>query len=293
MSQLKLQFSDAKLFVEGENYLIDREREAFLEQLNNKDRAEGIVERLLKVIAPADDEPEEDDEEPEGSLCQKRSIQTGCISPERLKKAREAGTLDKLLSLFDEIDVPLDTGGAVTMVCCYVTPTTARFVMKDCWDCAVMDDQTTNKGGYFKSQGRQHVLNDIYPHIVPEWQEIIVNRTFVETIDGEQVEYADPMWLPSATDVLGRAETDWWKDQDDDFQLPIFQRERDRVKECGENGTYLWWLRSVCASSSSFCYVYTGGSGAATLPVPRVVSRRALTSNRTSNKSPGRKPRRG
>lgn len=262
MSQLKLQFGDAKLFVEGENYLLDREREAFLEQLNShNDRTEGVVERLLKVIAPADDKPEEDNEEPEGSLCQKRSIQTGCISPEQLKKAKEEGVLDKRLSPFDEIDVPLDTGGTVTMVCGYVTPNTARFVMKDCWDCASMNDQATNKGGYFKSRGRQHVLNDIYPHIVPEWQEIIVNRTFVETIAGEQVEYADPMWLPSATDVLGKAEKDWWKDQDDDFQLPIFQRERDRVKECGENGTYLWWLRSAPASYSyAFCFVYNGGS---------------------------------
>lgn len=262
MNQLRVQFGDAKLFVEGDDNLLEREREAFLEQLNShKDRAESVVERLLKVIAPADDEPADDIEEPEGSLCQKRSIQTGCISPERLKKAREAGTLDKLLSPFDEIDVPLDTGGTVTMVCGYVTPTTARFVMKDCWDCAAMNDPATNKGGYFKSQGRQHVLNDIYPHIAPEWKEIIVDRTLVETIDGERVEYADPMWLPSATDVLGKAEKDWWKDQDDDFQLPIFRRERDRVKEYGEYGTCPWWLRSGYASGSYFfCFVNTGGT---------------------------------
>lgn len=262
MNQLRVQFGDAKLFVEGDDNLLEREREAFLEQLNShKDRAESVVERLLKVIAPADDEPEEDNEEPEGNLRQKRSIQTGCISPERLKKAKEEGALDKLLGLFDEIDVPLDTGGTVTMVCGYVTPTTARFVMKDCWDSAAMNDPATNKGGYFKSQGRQHVLNDIYPHIAPEWKEIIVDRTFVETIDGERVEYADPMWLPSATDVLGKAEKDWWKDQDDDFQLPIFRRERDRVKEYGEYGTCPWWLRSASASISySFCIVGTDGT---------------------------------
>lgn len=263
MNQLRVQFGDAKLFVEGDDNLLEREREAFLEQLNShKDRAEGIMGQLLKVIAPADDEPEEDNEEPGDGLCRKRSIQTGCISPAQLKKAREAGTLDKLLSLLDEIDVPLDTGGTVTMVCGYVTPTAARFVMKDCWDCAAMNDPATNKGGYFKSQGRQHVLNDIYPHIAPEWREIIVDRTLVETIDGERVEYADPMWLPSATDVMGRrAEKCWWKDQDDDFQLPAFRRERDRVKECSENETYPWWLRSVYASYTSyFCVVYTDGS---------------------------------
>ena len=35
----------------------------------------------------------------------------------------------------------------------------------------------------------------------------------------------------------------------------------DRVKECGDKGTYFWWLRSVYASNTnSFCYVDTDGS---------------------------------
>ena len=147
------------------------------------------------------------------------------------------------------------------MVCCYVTPTTARFVFKDCWDEGVMNDEATNKTGYFKSKGRQHVLEDIYPHIAAEWREIIVPRTFVETIEGERVEYSDPLWLPSATDVFGTPDGAWWKDGDDDFQLPTFARERDRVKECGDKGTYTWWLRSVYASDTNgFCIVYTDGS---------------------------------
>ena len=52
----------------------------------------------------------------------------------------------------------------------------------------------------------------------------------------------------------------WWNDLDDSFQLPIFQKERERVKECGDEGTYPWWLRSVRATASgSFCRVSTGG----------------------------------
>ena len=61
--------------------------------------------------------------------------------------------------------------------------------------------------------------------------------------------------------MFGTPDGAWWKDGDDDFQLPVFARERDRVKECGDKGTYFWWLRSVRASNStSFCYVYTDGS---------------------------------
>ena len=152
-------------------------------------------------------------------------------------------------------------GGTVTVGCCYVSPTSARFVFKDCWDEGVMNDEATNKTGYFKSKGRKHVLEDIYPHIAAEWREIIAPRTFVETIEGERVEYSDPLWLPSATDVFGTPDGAWWNDGDDDFQLPVFTRERDRVKECGDKGTYYWWLRSVRASyANAFCGVTADGS---------------------------------
>ena len=68
------------------------------------------------------------------------------------------------------------------------------------------------------------------------------------------------MWLLSATDVFGPSEEGYWKDIDDSFQLPIFKRERDRVKECGSEGTYPYWLRSVYATGSNgFCHVNTDG----------------------------------
>ena len=79
-----------------------------------------------------------------------------------------------------------------------------------------------------------------------------------EEIDGERHEYADTLWIPSATDVFGAG--DWWNEEPDSVQLEIFKRERDRVKEvAGE--TWNWWLRSPGASgSSTFVYVYTGGT---------------------------------
>ena len=174
--------------------------------------------------------------------------------------AKKEGKLDKFISPFDEIDVPLDTGGYVTVVCAYSCSYWARFVFKDCWDECAMNDEATNKGGYYKSKGRTHVLVDILPHIAQEWRAILKPRKMVEEIDGERIEYADLMWLLSATDVFGPSEEGYWKDIDDSFQLPIFQRERDRVKECGDEGTYPYWLRSVrAASSNSFGLVYTGG----------------------------------
>ena len=279
MSELTLRFGEARLHVEGDADLVARERAAFLEHLGRLDRQSEKAGELLAVLLRAGRAPEKAEEpvskkaEPEepaeeksatqDDLCRLRSIHVGFVSPSRLKRAKAEGKLDHLLAQRDEIEVPLDTGGTVTVVCCYVTPTSARFVFKDCWDEGVMNDEATNKTGYFKSKGRKHVLEDIYPHIAAEWREIIVPRTFVETIEGERVEYSDPLWLPSATDVFGTPDGAWWNDGDDDFQLPVFARERDRVKECGDKGTYFWWLRSVRASSAAaFCCVNADGSAA-------------------------------
>ena len=205
-------------------------------------------------------EQEEKREARDVQLCRFRMVESGDISPDDLKTAVEEGNVDELVAPYDEIDIPRDTGGSVTVVCAYSSPNTARFVFKDCWDEAAMNDEATNKGGYYKSKGRAHVLVDILPHIAQEWRAICKPRKMVEEIDGERIEYADLMWLLSATDVFGPSEEGYWKDTDDGFQLPIFKRERDRVKECGSEGTYPYWLRSVhAAPSSNFCYVGTGG----------------------------------
>lgn len=206
-------------------------------------------------------EQEEKREARDVQLCRFRLVESGDISPDDLKTAVEEGNVDEVVSPFDEIDIPLDTGGTVTVVCAYSSPNTARFVFKDCWDEAAMNDEATNKGGYYKSKGRAHVLVDILPHIAQEWRAIFKPRKMVEEIDGERIEYADLMWLLSATDVFGPSEEGYWKDIDDGFQLPIFKRERDRVKECGSEGTYPYWLRSVSATGSSyFCFVNADGS---------------------------------
>jgi len=260
MSELTLRFGEARLHVEGDADLVARERAAFLEHLGRLDRQSEKAGELLAVLLRAGRAPEKAEEpvskkaEPEepaeeksatqDDLCRLRSIHVGFVSPSQLKRAKAEGKLDHLLAQRDEIEVPLDTGGTVTVVCCYVSPTSARFVFKDCWDEGVMNDEATNKTGYFKSKGRKHVLGAVR-----------------EAIGGERVEFSDPLWLPSATDVFGTPDGAWWNDGDDDFQLPVFTRERDRVKECGDKGTYFWWLRSVNASyTNRFCCVYTDGS---------------------------------
>lgn len=121
-----------------------------------------------------------------------------------------------------------------------------------------MNKTATNEGGYLHSEGRRHVLKDILPLFPDELAAAFEPRPMSEMLDGELHEYADTLWIPSATDVFGAG--NWWNEEPDSFQLDIFKRERDRVKEvAGE--TWFWWLRSPRASGSgNFVYVGTGGT---------------------------------
>ena len=177
-----------------------------------------------------------------------------------LKKAISSGNGLEVIRPRDKFTIELKNGERVNAVCAgYVNEKRARFVLEDClaekWR---MNDEPTNKGGYLKSEGRRHVLEDILPLFPDELAEAFVPRFLSEEIDGERHEYADTLWIPSATDVFGAG--DWWNEEPDSFQLEIFKRERDRVKEvAGE--TWFWWLRSPRASTSHFfVIVHTDGT---------------------------------
>ena len=179
-----------------------------------------------------------------------------------IKAAIKSGHGRDIIRPFDELEFKLDTGEDVTAVCGgYITPTRARFVFKDCLaETGQMNKDATNKGGYYKSKGRKHILEDIYPHLPPELREIIEPRPLVETIDGETVEYSDPLWIPSGTDVFGTRKN-WYTEEPDSVQLDIFKQERDRVKETKGYGTAYWWLRSPGAScSTNFVFVSADGT---------------------------------
>lgn len=148
-----------------------------------------------------------------------------------LKKAISSGNGLELIHPGDKFAIELKNGELVNAVCGgYVNEKRARFVLEDClaekWR---MNDTQTNKGGYLKSEGRRHVLEDILPLFPDELAEAFEPRFMSEEIDGERHEYADTLWIPSATDVFGAG--DWWSEEPDSFRLEIFKRERDRVKE--------------------------------------------------------------
>ena len=190
---------------------------------------------------------------------------------EQLKDLATSGEAAKVLALHDEITLALADGETVTVEVAAHLPATedkpagVRFVFKDCLkEPHRMNEYPTNTGGYQASEGRRHVLEDIYPKLPADLRAVIRPRKITEITRGGTLVYEDPMWLPSETDIFGRGPASWQEgaaDGPDDFQLPIFQTERDRVKQRPGYGTTPYWLRSVYAGHSYyFCLVNTGGS---------------------------------
>ena len=190
---------------------------------------------------------------------------------EQLKAMATSGEAAKALALHDEITLTLADGETVTVeVAAHLPatedkPTGVRFVFKDCLaEPYRMNDDWTNAGGYKASKARRHVLEDILPKLPADLRAVIRPRQITENVRGETLVYEDPLWLPSETDLFGRGDESWQHgvaDGPDDFQLPIFQNERDRVKQRPGYGTTPYWLRSVGASDSNyFCRVHAGGS---------------------------------
>lgn len=194
------------------------------------------------------------------------------ITWEQLKDLAVSGRATEVLAPFDEIDLTLEGGEAVTAVVGAFLPADqagaphgVRFVFKDCLDEPHQMNKTwTNAGGYQASEGRRHVLEDIYPRLPAGLRAVIRPRKITEVLDGKTLVYEDPLWLPSETDLFGRGDASWQNgvvDGPDDFQLPIFMTERDRVKMRRGYGTTSYFCRSVYSGTSSdFCRVYTGGT---------------------------------
>ena len=167
-----------------------------------------------------------------------------------------------IIEPFDEFIIPLKNGEIATAVFGgYVKGGRRRFVLKDCiGEPHVMNKQPTNKGGYMNSELRRYVLDELLPLFPDALRSAFIPRTMSEGIDGKAREYTDTLWIPSAADVLGDAAGDYWEADPSGEQLRIFVRERDRVKEVTDKGTYPWWLRSANRYDSiSFASVYASG----------------------------------
>lgn len=175
-----------------------------------------------------------------------------------IKAAVENGTVRDLLHSRDQIPVTLKTGEEVIFDVAYDETGKLFFVMHDCMDEEhVMNKRWTNAGGWPACDMRRYLNNTVFDLLPDDLQEVISVTTIKQVIDGETVTCEDKLFLLSRTQVFGKGR--WTEKEPDDTQLDIFLTERDRVKLCGDHGTWFWWLRSAY-NSSSFNGVGTSGN---------------------------------
>lgn len=176
-----------------------------------------------------------------------------------LKSAAADGNIRELLHSGDRIAVTLKTGEDVEFDVTFDETGNLFFVLHDCMeDEHAMDKRSTNEGGWSACEMRKYLNKTVFALLPDDLQAAIKPTTITQVIDGETVVTEDKLFLLSKTQVFGKGE--WSELEPEDTRLDIFGGERDRVKGCGSNGTWFWWLRSPYASSSSaFCGVANNG----------------------------------
>lgn len=159
----------------------------------------------------------------------------------------------------DKIPVTLKSGEEIELVYTRDENGNGYMVLDNClFDEHVMNKKNTNAGGWKDCEMRRF-LNDTILNLLPDdLQAVIEPTTIKQVLGGKDVECEDKIFLLSKTQVFGKG--DWTDKEPDDTQLDIFLTERSRVKECGDNGTWFWWLRSPLSSNTtSFCLVFNSG----------------------------------
>lgn len=161
-----------------------------------------------------------------------------------LKRAADEGNIRELLHSGDQILVALKNGENIIFDVAYDKYGNLFFVMHDCMGKEhVMNNKWTNAGGWPACDMRRYLNSTVFDLLPDDLQAVIKPTTIKQVIDGETVICEDKLFLLSRTQVFGKGP--WTVKEPDDTQLDIFLTERDRVKLCGDNGTWFWWLRSA------------------------------------------------
>lgn len=177
-----------------------------------------------------------------------------------LKAAAVKGLLDRQLRQNDLLPIALKNGEEAAVRATQDRDGKWFFVLEDCLaDEHRMNKCPTNKGAWAACDMRQYLNKTVFSLLPDELQEVIAPTKIIQIVDSKRVETEDKPFLLSKTQVFG--ESHWTVNEPEDAQLLCFLREKDRVKECDNKGTWFWWLRSLEASSSSaFHAVYYAGS---------------------------------
>lgn len=163
------------------------------------------------------------------------------------------------LCIGDEVRCQLKNGKVVYAVIAAINPygdNQVAFVFNDCiGEDQVMNDEATNKGGWRDCKMREYVNTEILALLPDDLKAVIKPRTIKQSVQGEDCESTDSLWLLSYTEVFGG---DYSVDVGD-VHFPLFDTEGSRVKMNEDGDTWCYWLRSAYITDN-FRYVGSYGN---------------------------------
>jgi len=161
------------------------------------------------------------------------------------------------LSIGDEVSCVLKNGENATFVVAAINPygdNQIAFVTKDCIGEHLMNETSTNKGGWKESEMRKHLNEEVIMLLPDDLKYLIIPRK-LKTKDSS-FDTNDSLWLLSKMEVFGEESGE----EVGDVHFPLFETERDRVKNDEDGSASNWWLRAPgTAGSGGFWFVGAGG----------------------------------
>lgn len=177
-----------------------------------------------------------------------------------IKAAVDKGRAREVLHSGDQIFITLKNGEDVSFDVTYDATGKLFLVMHDCMNQEhYMNELWTNAGGWRDCDMRRYLNEKVFDLLPDDLQSCIKPTTITQVIDGETVTCEDKLFLLSRTQVFGDGY--WSAKEPEDSQLDIFKTERDRVKLCGDRGTWFWWLRSAYSTNGFYRVGSSGYSG--------------------------------
>lgn len=182
-----------------------------------------------------------------------------------IKEFAKKHELSKVFGKGDQIPVKLKNDEEVVFTVGRDKSGKFFFVMEDCLnEMRPMNDKGTNAGGWKATEVRTWLNEDFFALLPDDLQEVIVPTKIVQVLDGKREECEDKIFMLSKTQVFGKGP--WSEIEPEDTQLDIFLTEKSRVKECGDNGTWWYGLRTPRQNSSNgFCMVDYDGDADTTI----------------------------
>ena len=175
-------------------------------------------------------------------------IEDSPFPADKVIKARETGTLDKMLPSGTEFPVRFANGEKNILVVCRDRDHTyliTKYFMARYFPINVSH---TNKGNWPASDMRKHV-QEIYGMLPEDIRKAIIPMHIKQVAEGRIVECDDPAFLLSTVNIFGK---NAWNPKRDcgDTQIDIFRNPATRIKRrLGGSSASWWWLRSVYNNS--------------------------------------------